>query len=160
MLDATFVRPDLTTFCRLEELGLEAVGQRLEPDQCGAGLPGGGTGRVVPPVRVRGHPQGHADASSGARALRVAPHDAADHSPPLPLHRLRSRVAPRHQQGRASRGRSFRRGLRWALEGIVVQHLTIARIAEASGSRGTPPTQRSWPKDSEYSSTILPGSTG
>ena len=24
---ATFVRPDLTTFCRLDELGLEAVGQ-------------------------------------------------------------------------------------------------------------------------------------
>jgi hypothetical protein len=25
--------PALTTFCRLEELGLEAVGQRLEPDR-------------------------------------------------------------------------------------------------------------------------------
>ena len=31
MPDATFDRPDLTTFCRLDELGLEAVGQRLEP---------------------------------------------------------------------------------------------------------------------------------
>ena len=30
---ATFVRPDLTTFCRLDELGLEAVGQRVEPDR-------------------------------------------------------------------------------------------------------------------------------
>jgi hypothetical protein len=29
----TFAAPDLTTFCRLDELGLEAVGQRLEPDQ-------------------------------------------------------------------------------------------------------------------------------
>ncbi|OMH22909.1 hypothetical protein BKD30_15380, partial [Tersicoccus phoenicis] len=28
-----FVRPDLTTFCRLDELGLEAVGQRVEPDR-------------------------------------------------------------------------------------------------------------------------------
>lgn len=28
--DATFACPDLTTFCRLDELGLEAVGQRLE----------------------------------------------------------------------------------------------------------------------------------
>src|SRR5258706_16443313 len=28
---ATFDAPDLTAFCRLEELGLEAVGQRLEP---------------------------------------------------------------------------------------------------------------------------------
>ncbi len=33
MPDATFARPDLTTFCRLEELGLEVLGQRLEPDR-------------------------------------------------------------------------------------------------------------------------------
>ena len=33
MLDATFARPDLTTFCRLDELGLEVVGQTLEPDR-------------------------------------------------------------------------------------------------------------------------------
>lgn len=31
--DATFVRPDLTTFAGLDELGLEVVGQRLEPDR-------------------------------------------------------------------------------------------------------------------------------
>lgn len=30
---AGFACPDLTTFCRLDELGLEAVGQRLEPDR-------------------------------------------------------------------------------------------------------------------------------
>ncbi|GAA1133850.1 ISL3 family transposase [Microbacterium aurantiacum] len=29
----TFAAPDLTTFCRLDELGLEAVGQLLEPDR-------------------------------------------------------------------------------------------------------------------------------
>jgi hypothetical protein len=28
--DVTFARPDLTTFCRLDELGLEVTGQRLE----------------------------------------------------------------------------------------------------------------------------------
>ena len=31
--DATFACPDLTTFCRLDELGLEVTGQRLEPDR-------------------------------------------------------------------------------------------------------------------------------
>ncbi len=31
MLDATFACPDLTTFCRLDDLGLEVTGQRLEP---------------------------------------------------------------------------------------------------------------------------------
>ena len=30
--DATFACPDLTTFTRLDELGLEVIGQRLEPD--------------------------------------------------------------------------------------------------------------------------------
>jgi hypothetical protein len=33
MADATFADPDLTTFCRLDELGLQAVGQFLEPDR-------------------------------------------------------------------------------------------------------------------------------
>ncbi len=33
MPDATFARPDLTTFCRLEELGLEVVGQQLDTDR-------------------------------------------------------------------------------------------------------------------------------
>jgi hypothetical protein len=31
--DATFACPDLTTFCRLDELGLVVFGQRLEPDR-------------------------------------------------------------------------------------------------------------------------------
>lgn len=30
--DATFRSPDLTTFCRLDELGLVVVGQHLKPD--------------------------------------------------------------------------------------------------------------------------------
>lgn len=30
---AGFACPDLTVFCRLDELGLEATGQRLEPDR-------------------------------------------------------------------------------------------------------------------------------
>ena len=33
MIHATFACPDLTTFCRLDELGLETIGQRLEPDR-------------------------------------------------------------------------------------------------------------------------------
>ena len=40
MPDATFAYPDLTTFTRLDELGLEVTGQRLEP------------GRVVLACRV------------------------------------------------------------------------------------------------------------
>lgn len=33
MPDTTFTTPDLTTFCRLDGLGLKAVGQRIEPDR-------------------------------------------------------------------------------------------------------------------------------
>ena len=33
MFNATFQRPDLTTFCRLDGLGLEATGQFLAPDR-------------------------------------------------------------------------------------------------------------------------------
>ena len=35
VLDVTFARPDLTTFARLDELGLKVVGQRPEPDRAG-----------------------------------------------------------------------------------------------------------------------------
>ena len=44
MPDATapvgFGRPDLTTFARLDRLGLEVVGQRLEPDRAVQGADG------------------------------------------------------------------------------------------------------------------------
>lgn len=33
MLDATFTDPDLTTFTGLDKLGLQAVGQRVDPDR-------------------------------------------------------------------------------------------------------------------------------
>lgn len=33
MSDVTCARPDLTTFCRLDELGLVVVAQHLEPDR-------------------------------------------------------------------------------------------------------------------------------
>ena len=32
MSDATSATPDLSKFCRLDELGLEVTGQRVEPD--------------------------------------------------------------------------------------------------------------------------------
>jgi len=39
-------------------------------------------------------------------------------------------VAPGHQQRGRARAKLSRRGLRWALEAIVCQHLTVARGAE------------------------------
>ncbi len=84
MLHATFQPADLTTFCRLDELGLTAIGQRFEPE------------RVVLECRVNepapwccrcgaeGHP---AIPSRAARAcaLRASRDEARDRPP----HRLR-----------------------------------------------------------------------
>lgn len=37
--DGTFAHSNLTTFARLDDLGLEVAGQRLEPVKSSAGLP-------------------------------------------------------------------------------------------------------------------------
>ena len=104
---ATFVRPDLGSFCRLDELGLRVVGQRLE------------LGRAVLACRVvetdefarwcrrcgcEAAPRDSVNPAASARAAGVAPDDVADHDPPLSLHRLRACVAPGHQPGRRAPG--------------------------------------------------------
>ncbi len=67
MSDATFACPDLTTFAQLDELGLEATGQRLEPDRAVLAC------RVVEPdgwcrrCGCQGAPPGHGD--PGGRTL-------------------------------------------------------------------------------------------
>jgi hypothetical protein len=42
-------------------------------------------------------------------------------------------VAPSTSLAAEPRAKLSRRGLRWVLEGIVVQHLTVARVAEGLG---------------------------
>ena len=137
MPDATFARPDLTKFCRLDDLGLEVVDQHLEPD------------RVVLACRVL-------DADDGSEGwcrrcgCQGAPRDAVTrrlaHVPLgwrpttllVSIRRYRCTGCGhvwRQDTSRAAepRAKLTRTGLRWALEGIVVQHLTIARVAEGLG---------------------------
>jgi transposase len=133
MGDVSFASPDLTKFCRLDELGLEVVGQRLE------------AGRAVLACRV-------VDPDEWCRrcGCRGAPRDTVfrrlAHEPlgwrptTLVITVRRYRCAGcghvwRQDTSRAAepRAKLSRRGLRWALEGIVVQHLTVARIAEGLG---------------------------
>jgi hypothetical protein len=52
--DATFVCPDLTTFTRLDELGLEVTGQQLGPDRAVLACRVVEARPVVPTMRVRG----------------------------------------------------------------------------------------------------------
>lgn len=132
MHDATFSRPDLTKFCRLDELGLRVVGQRLEPD------------RAVLACRVE---EGELDrrcrrcGAEGAvrdTVTRRLAHEPFGWRPTTLLVSVRRYRCTgcghvwRQDTSRAAepRSRLSRRGLRWALEGIVVQHLSVARVAE------------------------------
>ena len=133
MHDATFTRPDLTTFCRLDELGLEAVGQRLEPDRaviacrvveldqwcrrCGCeGVP-----RDTVVRRLAHEPLGWRPTTLEVVVRRYRCTDCCH------VWRQDTSLAAE------PRAKLSRRGLRWALEGIVVQHLTVARVAEGLG---------------------------
>ena len=131
MPDATFACPDLTTFCRLDELGLEVVGQRLEPERAVLAC------RVLEPDEWcrRCGSQG---AARDTVTRRLA-HEPLGWRPTTLLVTVRRyrcidcRHVWRQDTSRAAepRARLSRRALRWALEGIVCQHLTVARVAEA-----------------------------
>ncbi len=131
MPDATFACPDLTTFCRLDELGLEVLGQRLEPD------------RAVLACRVVDGDQwcrrcGCEGAARDSVTRRLA-HEPLGWRPTTLLLTVRRYQCTgcghvwRQDTSAAAEPRSklSRRALRWALDGLVVQHLTVARIAEA-----------------------------
>jgi transposase len=131
--DATFACPDLTTFCRLDELGLEATGQRLEPD------------RAVIACRVAEPDQWcrrcGCEGSPRDTVVRRLAHEPLGWRPTLlevVVRRYRCTGCGhvwRQDTTKAAepRAKLSRRGLRWALEGIVVQHLTVARVAEGLG---------------------------
>jgi len=131
--DAGFARADLTTFCRLDGLGLEVTGQRLELDcavlacrimesdkwcrRCGCE----GTVRDTVIRRLAHEPLGWRPAML-AVTIRRYRCTGCSH-----VWRQDTSLAAE------PRAKLSRRGLRWALEGIVCQHLTVARVAEGLG---------------------------
>ena len=131
MLDATFARPDLTTFCRLDELGLQVLGQHLEPDRAVLAC------RVLEPdqwCRRCG-----CEGTVRDSVTRRLAHEPLGWRPTTLLLTIRRYQCTgcghvwRQDTSRAAepRAKLSRRALRWALDGLVVQHLTVARIAEA-----------------------------
>ena len=137
MPDATpqagFACADLTTFCRLDELGLEVTGQQLEPDQAVLAC------RVLEPDRwcrwcgCEGTPR-----DVVTRRLAHEPFGWRPTTLLVSIRRYRCGGCGhvwRQDTTRAAepRAKLSRRGLRWALEGIVGQHLTVARVAEGLG---------------------------
>ncbi|MFF0991630.1 ISL3 family transposase [Kocuria nitroreducens] len=133
MPDATFACPDVTTFARLDELGLEVVGQRLEPD------------RAVLACRIVAADQWcrrcGCEGTPRDTVIRRLAHEPLGWRPTI------LRVTVRRyrctgcghvwrqdtSQAAEPRAKLSRRGLRWALESIVCQHLTVARVAEGLG---------------------------
>ncbi len=133
MRNATFTAPDLTTFCRLDELGLEALGQHVTARRAVIAC------RVVAPDDWC--------RECGCRGVvrdtvtRELAHEPLGWRPTIlevVVRRYKCVGCGRvwRQDTRAAaepRAKLSRRGLRWALEGIVVQHLTMARVAEGLG---------------------------
>jgi len=131
--DATFACPDLTKFCRLDDLGLAVTGQRLRPDRAVLAC------RVVEPDQwcrrcgCEGVPR-----DSVTRELA---HEPLGWRPTTLVVTMRRYPCTgcghvwRQDTSLAAepRAKLSRRGLRWALEAIVCQHLTVARVAEGLG---------------------------
>lgn len=129
----TFASPDLTTFCRLDELGLAAVGQHLDRKRAVLEC------RVLEPdawcsgCGVEGVPRD--------TVVRKLAHEPFGHRPTTLLVRVRRyqcsgcRRVWRQDMTQAARPRAkiSHGGLRWALAGIVVDHLTVSRIAAGLG---------------------------
>ena len=130
---ATFACPDLTTFTRLDELGLEVTGQHLNPERavllcrviepddwcrrCGCqGVP-----RDTVTRRLAHEPFGWRPTTLVVRIRRYRCSECA--------HVWRQDTT----QAAEPRARISRIGLRWALVGLVCQHLSMARIAEGLG---------------------------
>ena len=130
---AEFACPDLTTFCRLDELGLDVTGQRLESDRAVLAC------RVVEPDQwcrrcgCEGAPRD--------TVVRRLAHEPLGWRPTLlevVVRRYRCGGCGhvwRQDTTRAAepRAKISRAGLRWALVGLVVQHLTVSRVAEGLG---------------------------
>jgi hypothetical protein len=134
VFDATFACPDLTTFTRLDELGLEVTGQHLEPDRSVLSC------RVVesdPGDRWcrRCGCQGTAR-DSVVRQLAHEPFGWRPTTLAVTVRRYRctgcghvwrqDTTAAAEPNAKLSRA-----AVRWALKALVVQHLTVARVADA-----------------------------
>ena len=130
MPDATFACPDLTIFCRLDELGLEVTGQRVEPERAVLAC------RVVEPDRWCR--RCGCEGTARDTTIRRLAHEPFGWRPTTLLVTVRRYRCTgcghvwRQDTSKAAepRAKLSRRGLRWALEGLVCQHLTVARIAE------------------------------
>ena len=129
MHDATFARSDLTTFARLDELGLESPASSWNlAARCS---------RAAFSSRISGVGGAAVNALRDTVTRRLA-HEPLGWRPTtlvVTIRRYRCTGCGHvWRQDTSAAGepkaKLSRRGLRWALEATVVQHLTVARVAE------------------------------
>ncbi|MFC0358196.1 ISL3 family transposase, partial [Kytococcus schroeteri] len=133
MPDATFATPDVTTFCRLDELGLVVVGQQVEPDRAVLLC------RVEEDDAARWRRRCGCEGRARDTVTRKLAHEPLGWRPTTLLLTVRRYKCTgcghvwRQDTTRAAepRAKLSRTALRWALVGLVCQHLTVARLAEA-----------------------------
>ena len=133
MPNTTFDRPDLSTFTRLDDLGLEVTGQRMWPDHAVLAC------RIVGEDRWcrRCGCQGEAR-DTVVRRLAHEPYGWRPTILHVSVRRYRCQECAhvwRQDMSQAAdpRAKLSRAAVRWALTGLVVHHLTVARIAQALG---------------------------
>ena len=131
MPNTTFDRPDLSAFTRLDGLGLEVTGQRIWPD------------RAVLACRIVGEDRWcrRCGCQGVARdtVIRRLAHESCGWRPTIvhvSVRRYRCQGCShvwRQDMSQAAdpRAKLSRAAVRWALTGLVVHHLTVARISQA-----------------------------
>ena len=133
MPNTIFDRPDLSAFTRLDSLGLEVTGQRIEPDH------------AVLACRITGEDRwcrrcGCQGISRDTVVRRLA-HEPCGWRPTILHVSVRRYRCPecahvwRQDMSQAAdpRAKLSRAAVRWALTGVVVHHVTVARISQALG---------------------------
>ena len=131
MSNTIFDRPDLSAFTRLDGLGLEVTGQRIEADH------------AVLACRITGEDRwcrrcGCQGICRGTVVRRLA-HEPCGWRPTILHVSVRRYRCPecahvwRQDMSQAAdpRAKLSRAAVRWALTGVVVHHLTVARVAQA-----------------------------
>ena len=128
MPNTTFDRPDLSAFTRLDDLGLEVTGQRIEADH------------AVLACRISGEDRwcrrcGCQGVSRDTVVRRLA-HEPCGWRPTILHVSVRRYRCPecahvwRQDMSQAAdpRAKLSRAAVRWALTGLVVHHVTVARL--------------------------------
>ena len=85
-------------------------------------------------VRLPWPAAGHRDATAGARAVRLAADGAAGPVAPLRLHRLWPCLAAGLRAAALPRAKLSSDAVLWALKSLVLDRLSVARIAAALGA--------------------------